>query len=124
MAGITKDLLDGVRQKSPLIRSIASYVTVNAVVMWLVGFVLYRVLMKVDMPVGCTLPAMAGTLVAYLLSRRFLSSKAPAEKFRLHFEKKRQKLVSQGLALLFPFCLALPAAFCRQNTLLSDKFAV
>lgn len=124
MAGITKDLLDGVRQKSPLIRNITSYVTVNGVVMWLVGFVLCRVLMKVDMPVDCTLLAMAGILVPCLLPRRFLPSKAPAEKSRLHSEKRRQNLVSQGLALLFPFCLTLPAAFCRQNTLLSDKFAV
>ena len=48
--------------------------------LWLVGFVLYRVLMKVDMPVGCTLPAMAGTLVLYLLVRRLLPAKTPAEK--------------------------------------------
>lgn len=40
----------------------------NAVV-WLAGFILYRVLMRVDTPVGCTLPDMAATLLLCVAAR-------------------------------------------------------
>ena len=41
----------------------------GSAVIWLVGFVLYRVLMKADTPVGCTLPDMACTVLLCLLVR-------------------------------------------------------
>lgn len=40
-------------------------------VIWLFGFVLYRVLMKVDTPVGCTLPDMTCTILLCLFSRKY-----------------------------------------------------
>ena len=39
---------------------------------WTIGFVLYRVLMGVDLPVGCTLPDMAATVLLCVLARRVL----------------------------------------------------
>ena len=44
--------------------------TANAAI-WLAGFILYRVLMKVDTPVGCTLPDMAATVLLCLIVRKF-----------------------------------------------------
>ena len=41
----------------------------NAVV-WVLGFVLYRVLMTVDIPVGNTLPDMAGTMLLCLIAHK------------------------------------------------------
>jgi putative hydroxymethylpyrimidine transporter CytX len=41
-------------------------------VIWLLGLVLYRVLMRTDIPVGCTLPDMACTVLLCLLARRSL----------------------------------------------------
>ena len=38
-------------------------------VIWLLGFILYRVLMRVDIPVGCTLPDMAVTVLLCILVR-------------------------------------------------------
>ena len=43
----------------------------NAVV-WVLGFVLYRVLMTVDIPVGNTLPDMAGTMLLCLIAFGFI----------------------------------------------------
>lgn len=43
--------------------------TANAAI-WLAGFILYRVLMKVDTPVGCTLPDMAATVLMCLIVRK------------------------------------------------------
>ena len=39
-------------------------------VIWLLGFILYRVLMRVDIPVGCTLPDMAVTVLLCILVRK------------------------------------------------------
>lgn len=44
---------------------------VCSIVIWLLGFALYRVLMKAKIPVGCTLPDMACTILLCLLARRF-----------------------------------------------------
>lgn len=44
--------------------------TANAAI-WLAGFILYRVLMKVDTPVGCTLPDMTATVLMCLIVRKF-----------------------------------------------------
>ena len=36
-------------------------------ILWVIGFVLYRMLMKVDLPVGNTLPDMVITMVLCLI---------------------------------------------------------
>ena len=41
---------------------------VRNLVVWVIGFVLYRLLMKVDLPVGSTLPDMAITMVILLIA--------------------------------------------------------
>lgn len=47
---------------------------VNCVV-WVIGFVLYRLLMRVDIPVGNTLPDMAATVVICIAANKIFSSK-------------------------------------------------
>lgn len=47
---------------------------VNCVV-WVIGFVLYRLLMRVDIPVGNTLPDMAATIVICIAANKIFSSK-------------------------------------------------
>lgn len=47
---------------------------VNCVV-WVIGFVLYRMLMRVDIPVGNTLPDMAATIVICIAANKIFSSK-------------------------------------------------
>ena len=49
----------------------------NAVV-WVLGFVLYRVLMTVDIPVGNTLPDMAGTMLLCLIAHKLVPDKTKA----------------------------------------------
>ena len=49
----------------------------NAVV-WVLGFVLYRVLMTVDIPVGNTLPDMAGTMLLCLIAHKIGPDKTRA----------------------------------------------
>lgn len=49
----------------------------NAVI-WLAGFVLYRVLMKVDIPVGCTLPDMICTVLLCIVVRSFAGKRREA----------------------------------------------
>ena len=49
----------------------------NAVV-WVLGFVLYRVLMTVDIPVGNTLPDMAGTMLLCLIAHKLVPGKTKA----------------------------------------------
>ena len=49
----------------------------NAVV-WVLGFVLYRVLMTVDIPVGNTLPDMAGTMLLCLIAHKIVPDKTRA----------------------------------------------
>lgn len=44
-------------------------------IVWLIGFVLYRLLMKVDIPVGNTLPDMAATMLITLAARKIFSAK-------------------------------------------------
>ena len=43
-------------------------------VIWLAGFVIYRILMRVDTPVGSTLPDMAVTVVLCVVCRRVMSA--------------------------------------------------
>lgn len=47
---------------------------VNCVV-WVIGFVLYRLLMRVDIPVGNTLPDMAATIVICIAANKIFSPK-------------------------------------------------
>ena len=49
----------------------------NAVV-WVLGFVLYRVLMTVDIPVGNTLPDMAATMLLCVIAHKLVPDKAKA----------------------------------------------
>ena len=49
----------------------------NAVV-WVLGFALYRVLMTVDIPVGNTLPDMAGTMLLCLIAHKIVPDKTRA----------------------------------------------
>lgn len=49
--------------------SVGSFDVWNLVI-WLLGFILYRVLMRVDIPVGCTLPDMAVTVLLCILVRK------------------------------------------------------
>ena len=37
-------------------------------IVWVIGFILYRLLMRVDLPVGSTLPDMAATMVIFLIA--------------------------------------------------------
>ena len=46
--------------------------------LWLAGFVLYRLLMKTDLPVGCTLPDMAATVLLCVAVRRLGAKARPA----------------------------------------------
>ena len=52
----------------------AKAVDVRNMVIWVAGFAVYRVLMRVDMPVGNTLPDMAITVVICLLADRIWKS--------------------------------------------------
>ena len=45
---------------------------------WLAGFVMYRMLMKTDLPVGCTLPDMACTVLLCVIARSFVSRRKEA----------------------------------------------
>lgn len=49
----------------------------NAIV-WVLGFVLYRVLMTVDIPVGNTLPDMAATMLLCVIAHKIIPDKAKA----------------------------------------------
>ena len=42
---------------------------------WVLGFALYRVLMTVDIPVGCTLPDMAATVLLCVLAEKLFAGK-------------------------------------------------
>ena len=46
---------------------------VRNLVIWAAGFVLYRLLMRVDLPVGSTLPDMVITIVICLIVGKFVS---------------------------------------------------
>ena len=47
----------------------------RSLVIWLLGFALYRVLMTVDIPVGCTLPDMAATALLCVLADKLFARK-------------------------------------------------
>ena len=43
-------------------------------VIWLIGFVLYRILMNVDIPLGNTLPDMVITIVICIIARKCIKT--------------------------------------------------
>ena len=43
-------------------------------VIWVIGFVLYRILMNVDIPLGNTLPDMVITIVLCILARKCIKT--------------------------------------------------
>jgi purine-cytosine permease-like protein len=45
--------------------------TVNGII-WIAGFVFYRFLMTVDIPVGCTLPDTVATMLLCIIVRKIL----------------------------------------------------
>lgn len=55
--------------------SLSDAIDVTNIVIWIVGFVLYRYLMGVDIPVGNTLPDMAVTIVICVIVRKCMESK-------------------------------------------------
>lgn len=55
--------------------SLSDAIDVTNIVIWIVGFVLYRYLMGVDIPVGNTLPDMAVTIVICVIIRKCVGSK-------------------------------------------------
>ena len=55
--------------------SLSDAIDVTNIVIWIVGFVLYRYLMGVDIPVGNTLPDMAETIVICVIIRKCMGSK-------------------------------------------------
>lgn len=55
--------------------SLSDAIDVTNIVIWIVGFVLYRYLMGVDIPVGNTLPDMAVTIVICVIIRKCMGSK-------------------------------------------------
>lgn len=55
--------------------SLSDTIDVTNIVIWIVGFVLYRYLMGVDIPVGNTLPDMAVTIVICVIIRKCMGSK-------------------------------------------------
>ena len=55
--------------------SLSDAIDVTNIVIWIVGFVLYRYLMDVDIPVGNTLPDMAVTIVICVIIRKCMGSK-------------------------------------------------
>lgn len=50
--------------------------SVSRLAIWFVGFLLYRVLMGIDLPLGCTLPDMAITVVLVLVWGRLFEKRA------------------------------------------------
>ena len=55
--------------------SLSDAIDVTNIVIWIVGFVLYRYLMGVDIPVGNTLPDMAVTIVICVIIRKCMGCK-------------------------------------------------
>ena len=55
--------------------SLSDAIDVTNIVIWIVGFVLYRYLMGVDIPLGNTLPDMAVTIVICVIIRKCMGSK-------------------------------------------------
>ena len=55
--------------------SLGESVDITNAVIWVIGFVLYRILMRIDIPVGNTLPDMVVTIFICMIVRNVLKSK-------------------------------------------------
>ena len=55
--------------------SLGESVDITNAVIWVIGFVLYRILMRIDIPVGNTLPDMVVTILICMIVRNVLKSK-------------------------------------------------
>ena len=55
--------------------SLGKAVDITNAVIWVIGFVLYRILMRIDIPVGNTLPDMVVTILICMIVRNVLKSK-------------------------------------------------
>ena len=55
--------------------SLGESVDITNAVIWVIGFVLYRILMRIDIPVGNTLPDMVVTSLICMIVRNVLKSK-------------------------------------------------
>lgn len=55
--------------------SLAKSVDITNAVIWVIGFVLYRILMRIDIPVGNTLPDMVVTILICMVVRNVIKSK-------------------------------------------------
>ena len=55
--------------------SLDESVDITNAVIWVIGFVLYRILMRIDIPVGNTLPDMVVTILICMIVRNVLKSK-------------------------------------------------
>ena len=55
--------------------SLGESVDITNAVIWVIGFVLYRILMRIDIPVGNTLPDMVVTILICMIERNVLKSK-------------------------------------------------
>ena len=57
--------------------SLGEAVDMTNAVIWIIGFVLYRILMRIDIPVGNTLPDMVITILICMIVRNVIKSKKP-----------------------------------------------
>ena len=57
--------------------SLGEAVDMTNAVIWVIGFVLYRILMRIDIPVGNTLPDMVITILICMIVRNAVKSKKP-----------------------------------------------
>ena len=57
--------------------SLGEAVDMTNAVIWVIGFVLYRILMRIDIPVGNTLPDMVITILICMIVRNVVKSKKP-----------------------------------------------
>ena len=55
--------------------SLGESVDITNAVIWVIGVVLYRILMRIDIPVGNTLPDMVVTILICMIVRNVLKSK-------------------------------------------------
>ena len=55
--------------------SLGESVDITNAVIWVIGFVLYRILMRIDIPVGNTLPDMVITILICMVVRNVIKSK-------------------------------------------------
>lgn len=75
-------------------------IQISNMILWVIGFVLYRMLMKVDLPVGNTLPDMVITMVLCLIWEKWLERKISKKSIINEMFRKRCRQ-KKLLTLLF-----------------------